>query len=137
MELAPGDEAARLGEAETLVRSAATPRRGSRLDEELRPDARERPAGPRPGPPARRLPGPSRSATAPARSRWPSPSGRRSPAAAHAETVALALAELGRCDEAAGWQRRAVERAGIEAPARVGELGRALAAYDKGVPCRP
>jgi tetratricopeptide (TPR) repeat protein len=30
------------------------------------------------------------------------------PAPAHAETVALALAELGRCDEAAGWMRRAV-----------------------------
>jgi tetratricopeptide (TPR) repeat protein len=33
------------------------------------------------------------------------------PAAAHAETVAMSLAELGRCDEAAAWMRRAVTQA--------------------------
>ena len=36
------------------------------------------------------------------------------PAAVHAETVALALAELGRCEDAAQWMRRAVETAGRE-----------------------
>ena len=36
------------------------------------------------------------------------------PAAVHAETVALALAELGRCGEAAQWMRRAVEAASRE-----------------------
>ncbi len=36
------------------------------------------------------------------------------PAAVHAETVALALAELGRCEEAAQWMVRAVEAAGRE-----------------------
>jgi tetratricopeptide (TPR) repeat protein len=36
---------------------------------------------------------------------------QREPAAAHAETVALALAELGRCDEALDWMRRAVAAA--------------------------
>jgi len=36
------------------------------------------------------------------------------PVAVHAETVAMALAELGRCDEAAGWMRRAVTAAGQE-----------------------
>lgn len=34
-----------------------------------------------------------------------------SPMPAHAETVALALAELGRCEEAAAWMRRAVTEA--------------------------
>jgi hypothetical protein len=33
------------------------------------------------------------------------------PTAAHARTVALALAELGRCAEAAQWQRTAAEQA--------------------------
>jgi tetratricopeptide (TPR) repeat protein len=35
----------------------------------------------------------------------------REPSPAHGETVALALAELGRCDEAANWMRRAIEDA--------------------------
>jgi hypothetical protein len=51
--------------------------------------------------------------------------------------VALALAELGRCDEAAIWQRTAHDRAQTEAPARLGDLDRALAVYEKGAPCRP
>ena len=60
------------------------------------------------------------------------------PAAAHAETVALALAELDRCSEAAEWQRNTIEvarRQGLEA--RIPDLTRALAAYEKSSPCRP
>ena len=37
-----------------------------------------------------------------------------SPGASHAETVALALAELGRCGDALEWMRRAVSAAGTE-----------------------
>ena len=33
------------------------------------------------------------------------------PSPAHAETVALALAELGRCDEAVDWMKRAMSSA--------------------------
>ena len=59
------------------------------------------------------------------------------PAAYHAETVALAFAELGRCAEAATWQRTAAERARSESPARLGGINAALAVYEKGPPCRP
>jgi tetratricopeptide (TPR) repeat protein len=58
--------------------------------------------------------------------------------ARHAETVALALAELGRCEEAAEWQEKvlqAAEEGGAEtlaAQAR-GPLDR----YRQGPPCRP
>jgi len=48
------------------------------------------------------------------------------------------MAELGRCSEAAEWQRKAIEAArqqGLEA--RTGDLARALATYEKGPPCRP
>ena len=57
------------------------------------------------------------------------------PLAAYAETVALALAELDRCSEAAEWQRKSVEAArqqGLEK-----NLTRALSIYEKGSPCRP
>ncbi|HVR97911.1 MAG TPA: tetratricopeptide repeat protein [Thermoanaerobaculia bacterium] len=58
------------------------------------------------------------------------------PAAAHAETLALAWAELGRCDEAARWQHAAIGEAGhaSQDPAR---FQAALARYEKGAPCRP
>jgi tetratricopeptide (TPR) repeat protein len=60
------------------------------------------------------------------------------PTAFNAETVALALAEEGRCDEAAGWLRRVL---GAEAEsasgARLVELQGALARYEAGPPCRP
>ncbi len=60
------------------------------------------------------------------------------PEAFAAATVALALAELGRCDEAAQWQRRAVEAARAEGSAeRLAELERGLAGYERGAPCRP
>jgi tetratricopeptide (TPR) repeat protein len=59
------------------------------------------------------------------------------PSPAHAETIALALAELGRCEEALTWMRRAVaeaERAGDAAQARrlESEIPKYLEA-----PCRP
>ncbi|MEA2600314.1 MAG: hypothetical protein QOF89_1306 [Acidobacteriota bacterium] len=136
VELAPGDEAARLGEAETLVRLGRYAEARTRLDEALG-----------------QMPGSGLLSHAQARllAACPDPSvrdGERAlklalsvwqarPAAPHAETVALALAELGRCDEAAIWQRTARERAQIEAPARLGDLDRALARYEKGAPCRP
>lgn len=136
VELAPGDEAARLGEAETLVRLGRYAEARTRLDEALG-----------------QMPGSGLLSHAQARllAACPDPSvrdGERAlklalavwqarPAAPHAETVALALAELGRCDEAAIWQRTARDRARTEAPARLGDLDRALARYEKGATCRP
>ena len=55
----------------------------------------------------------------------------------HAETVALALAELGRCDDAVEWQNRALEsarQAGAEALA--GALQQTLSRLEQR-PCRP
>jgi hypothetical protein len=52
--------------------------------------------------------------------------------------VALALAELDRCAEAAEWQRKAIEAAGREGlQARLEDLGRTLAVYERGGSCRP
>ncbi len=54
----------------------------------------------------------------------------------HAETVALALAEAGRCDEAVGWQRRALEAAReAGAGALVDSLAETLALLERR-PCR-
>lgn len=59
------------------------------------------------------------------------------PTAAHAEVVAAALAELGRCDEAAKWQRQTLSAAGSEEPGRTDDTRRAvLARYEAGPPCR-
>ena len=57
------------------------------------------------------------------------------PSARHSATVALALAELGRCDEAVTWQRRAVAAAG-EDEELAGELGEELHHYETNDPCR-
>jgi tetratricopeptide (TPR) repeat protein len=59
------------------------------------------------------------------------------PTPAHAETIALALAELGRCDEAMNWMKRAVASAergknAAEAARLSGEMGK----YARAV-CRP
>lgn len=54
-------------------------------------------------------------------------------AASHAETVAMALGELGRCDDAARWQRTAIEAA---AGGNSGELAATLALYEREAPCR-
>jgi len=137
VELAPGDEAARLGEAETLVRLGRYADARNRLDEALGLMPASGPPRSRPGSSAGGLPPSAPCAT---RERRPQARPRRlagDAAAAHAETVALALAELGRCDEAATWQRTAADRARSESPARLGVLNGALAAYEKGPPCRP
>jgi len=56
----------------------------------------------------------------------------------HAETVALAMAEAGRCEEAAQWQRRAIEAARLEGPPeRVPPMEKELVRYEAGAPCRP
>ncbi len=57
------------------------------------------------------------------------------PGIEHAETVAMALAELGRFEEAASWQRRVLAeagRAGGPSPA----MRRRLERYERGEPCR-
>jgi tetratricopeptide (TPR) repeat protein len=60
------------------------------------------------------------------------------PEAGSAATVALALAELGRCQEAAAWQRRALDAARREGTAeRLADLEQTLATYERGAPCRP
>lgn len=59
------------------------------------------------------------------------------PTAAHVETLALALAEAGRCEEAAEWQRRVIQafrQAGETG--RVVELEATLQRYEAGAPCR-
>jgi tetratricopeptide (TPR) repeat protein len=61
----------------------------------------------------------------------------QAPAPVHRETVALALAELGRCPEALDWMRRAVaeaKRAGDEAEAA--RLATGVSAYEN-APCAP
>lgn len=56
----------------------------------------------------------------------------------HAETVALAMAEAGRCEEAATWQSRALEAARrLERPDLAEALAPGLARYQAGAPCRP
>ena len=134
VELAPEDETARLGEAETLVRLSRYAEARRKLEDGLKQMptsgllshalARLLAACPdvsvRDGARALEL----------ALAVW-----NARPLAAYAETVALALAELDRCSEAAEWQRKAIEAArqqGLEK-----DLTRALAAYEKGSPCRP
>ena len=59
------------------------------------------------------------------------------PAPVHAETVALALAELERCDEARAWMTRAVTAAqAVRDASEVARLQAAAPQYD-GVTCRP
>ena len=58
------------------------------------------------------------------------------PSAVHAESVALALSELGRCPEAADWMRRAVAAAReAGSPAEAERLMRELPRFDE-MPCR-
>jgi tetratricopeptide (TPR) repeat protein len=138
VELDPAEETARLGEADTLARLGRYGQARQRLEEALRS-----------------LPGSGRLSHGLARllAASPDPSvrdGARAlelglavwkalPLAAHAETVALAQAELGRCAEAAEWQRRAIDAGRKEGfPAnRLEALSRALVAYERGAPCRP
>jgi hypothetical protein len=59
------------------------------------------------------------------------------PAPAHAETIALALAELGRCGEAMEWMQRAISSA--ERGKNAGETARLRGELPKyaGAMCRP
>jgi tetratricopeptide (TPR) repeat protein len=58
--------------------------------------------------------------------------------ASHGTVVALALAEQGRCSEAAEWQRRMIEVALRENQAGLAEkLKGELQLFEKGPPCRP
>lgn len=60
------------------------------------------------------------------------------PTVTHAETVALALAEAGRCSQAATWQQRALEAARrLQRPDLAAALAEELARYQAGPPCRP
>jgi tetratricopeptide (TPR) repeat protein len=62
---------------------------------------------------------------------------QREPSPAHGETVAIALAELGRCDEAVDWMRRAIEDADRAKDAdEAKRLQNEAARYGKR-PCRP
>lgn len=59
-------------------------------------------------------------------------------AAQHGALVALALAELGRCDEAADWARKMVARAAEEKnPGLAEKLKAELGRYETARPCRP
>ena len=137
IELAPADETARLGEAETLVRLGRFAEALRKLEEGL---SKLPASGLLSHAMARLLAAsPDRSVRDGARALvlaqvvW-----NAAPATAHAETLALAFAEIDRCADAAEWQRKAIEEArrqGLEA--RIPDLTRALSAYEKGSPCRP
>ncbi len=59
------------------------------------------------------------------------------PSLEHAETVAMAFAELGRFEEAMDWQRKVIERAGrLGGEAMLPAARERLAGYDRGEPCR-
>jgi tetratricopeptide (TPR) repeat protein len=135
VELEPGDETTRLGQAETLVRLGKYKEARQSLEESLSV-----------------LPASGRLSHGLARllAACPDPSvrdGARAldlaktvwsalPSSGHSETVALALAELGRCEEAAEWQREAIAAARKEG-VDPGRLAQALVGYEKGAPCRP
>jgi tetratricopeptide (TPR) repeat protein len=56
----------------------------------------------------------------------------------HGALVAMALAEIGRCEEAADWQRRIIQRAAADGkPDLLENLKAALNRYEKERPCRP
>ncbi len=137
IEFAPGDETARLGQAEALVRLARYAEAREKLEEGLR-----------------QIPGSGFLNHALARLLAACPDlslrdGKKAlelavavwnakPAISHAETVALALAETGQCDQAQEWQQKAIEAARAEGfDAQVEALTAKLAVYAKGAPCRP
>lgn len=60
------------------------------------------------------------------------------PTLLHAQTVAMAHAEVGECDRAAEWQSRAVEAAReVGTPEQTAVLESVLEGYRAGPPCRP
>ncbi len=135
---APSDEAARLGRAETFVRTGRYSQARDLLEEDLK-------ALPQSGLLAQGL----------ARLLAACPdltirNGARAlelglavwnaqPLVPHAETVALAWAELGRCDEAARWEQTAIETAGKAGypDAALGEMKKVAERFGKGGGCRP
>lgn len=135
---APADEAARLGRAETFVRAGRFKEARALLEEDLR-------ALPQSGLVAhglaRLLAGcPDLSVRDGARALelaltvW-----NARPAPGHAETVALSWAEMGRCEEAARWQRSALdlaEKGGFPADLRE-RMQQAAERYGSGASCRP
>ena len=60
----------------------------------------------------------------------------RQPSIDHGETVAMALAELGRFDEATEFQRRVLRHAQTAAPRQVAPIRERLSLYESGEPCR-
>jgi protein O-GlcNAc transferase len=138
IEKAPADEAARLGRAETLVRAGQYAPARDLLEEDLKA-----------------LPQSSLLAHGLARLLAACPdlalrNGSRAlelglavwnaqPDPAHAETIALAWAELGRCEEATRWERTAIEaarKAGFPESA-LGEMKKVAERFEKGGECRP
>lgn len=136
--LAPADDAARLESAETLVRLGRYGEARRALEEGLG-------ALPASGLLAHGLARllaacPDRALRDGARARdlaaavW-----QARPTPEHAETLALAEAELGRCGEAARWERTALEAlaAAPAPPGREAAIRNRLARYGRGAPCRP
>ena len=62
---------------------------------------------------------------------------QREPSPAHGETVAIALAELGRCDEAVDWMRRAIDDADRAKDTAEAVRLRSEASKYAARPCRP
>jgi len=138
IEKAPSDEAARLGRAETLVRTGQYAPARDLLEEDLK-------ALPQSGLlahglarllaacPDLSLRNGSRALEL-ALAVW-----NAQPIPAYAETVALAWAELGRCDEAARWEQTAIEaaqKAGFPEQA-LGEMKKVAERFGQGGGCRP
>ncbi len=60
------------------------------------------------------------------------------PSASHAETLAMALAQLGRCKEAAAWQRRALEAVALTGDKKTARrIENTLRVYESNQPCKP
>lgn len=138
VEIAPADEAARLGRAETLVRTGKYKEARDLLEEDFKalPQSGLLAAGL-----ARLLAAcPDLSLRSGARALelglalW-----NAQPIVPHAETVALAWAEIGRCDEAARWEQTAIEaaqKAGFPAES-IGEMKKVAERFGSGGACRP
>jgi Flp pilus assembly protein TadD len=138
VEKAPSDEAARLGRAETLVRTGRYSQARDLLEEDLK-------ALPQSGLLAHGLARllvacPDLSLRDGARALelglavW-----RAQPLVPHAETVALAWAELGRCEDAARWEETAIEaavKAGYPEQS-LGEMRKVVERFRSGGTCRP
>ncbi len=62
---------------------------------------------------------------------------KASPVVGHAETVAQALAQSGRCDDALDWQQRAVDSLPEDSGPRRQRMESRLEHYESGPPCRP